>query len=555
MGIYKNCGKALPDAKQALNSLFSSLDEEELALTNDEYRQAVAEYRRRFPDDLDGMYREAQLAISEESYDVAETLLRQGLKVAESNESAEGAENYKSQFGSGLTTTLFKLGKVNEAFNSLGDRKEDRAKLFRLAVADERWDDLRSLIKLQQAEDPNDVQLRVAAADLAAHENQWDEAVRLLQEARNAAPEEDKWQTEYRLRNVYLDAGRWREYYNSEEDRKKAFDAIGSSLAVSQKWTELNQLIAEHFRQFPDDIRIVEYRARAASATEDYISCARDTQRLLQDNSPGGVATYERKALQDRLLSALLRSKQNVMALQFAESCLREQNDPEYLAVVAAANGDTSRAKHWAEKAAKKNKSAATLYSNAVMGPTFVAPEFTDLHREYPVELQFDSATMLAVFLLDRAMQLDASNIAAALKESGIELAIDVQAIESLRKSSTGAFALPVGPAHVWLITGTGGYFEQPRVTGGAAATRQAFEKRQAWLMVGVAGWTEFDRSRAERLAQRLAVQLANGHSEVVWRVGMNLGIALDSTRQRRNCYPHGSLCETWTNSSRRASR
>lgn len=512
-----------PDPKAAFDDLFGSYDEGEIEVTEDEYQQALATYRQRFPDDLGGLQREAQLALTQEKFDLAETLIRQGLERAQSKDGDADGGNYQDEFASSLATVLFKNGKVQAAYDSLGDRKDAVGTLFRHAVADERWDDLRTLLDVHRAKNPDDPQLHYAEGELAAHGNQWDDAIKHLQEAKTASDEVSKWQTDYQLRKAYFDSGRWLEYYKSAEDRSAAFEEVCRKLAGDENWEALSTLIAEHANESPDDILIDKYRAQAAWAAENYELSARHAQKLLQHKGEHAVSSYERKGVEERLLSSLLRSKQIGPAQQFAEACLREQNNSEYMAIMAAATRDLSQAKRWAQQTAKQREDAMMLYSNADMGPVFIGPEFAELQREFPVALRFDTSSILAVFLLDQPMQLDVATISATLKDLDLESTAAPRPIESLKKTVTSAFMLPVDAASVSLVTGNGKYFDQPRLLGSDAATRQAFEKRLGWLMVGVSGWSESDRKQAEGVAQRLAVRLAGGHSAFFWARGHEL--------------------------------
>ena len=124
-------------------------------------------YRKQFPDDLGGMVREAEFAVTQERYNGAERLLRRSIELAKASSDDE-AEDYRNSFTDLLVTALYKQGKVKEAYESVSERKESLSQLFRQAVSNKRWSDVRMLLDLQRAKDPDDPEVHYAAGELAA---------------------------------------------------------------------------------------------------------------------------------------------------------------------------------------------------------------------------------------------------------------------------------------------------------------------------------------------------------------------------------------------------
>lgn len=508
--------KTVPDPKSAFDSLFFSYDEGDIELTEDEFRQLIALYRKQFPDDMGGFYREAAFEIAHEKYGEAEALLRKGLRLPNAK-SEDESESYRDSLASSLATAVYKQGRVKEAFDVAADQKETFSTLVRLAITDRRWNDVRSFVEMQRTKNPSDSQFHYAAGELAAHEKHWEDAIRHYQECLKSSASESKWLLTHRLQQIYVESGRWMEYYKSAEDRGDTFDRLAVRFVSNENWGALNTLLVEHTRQAPDDIRIAQYDADAAWAHEDYRTYIQRAQQVLAHKGPNAVQNYERTRLDDRLLGAMLRGKQFDLARQFAERKQREQNDSEHLALVNAAVGNWAEANRWARQAAAKHENASVFYSNADLGHVFLGNEFDDLHHDFPVEIPYAVSKTVAVLLLDQPLKIDAGDIAAALKDVGLKIATLAEPIKSTRKDVTRAFALPVGEGEVWLATGEGKYFKRPDLSGDKTAILQAINKSQDWLAIGVASWRESDRKQAESVARRLAVQLTKGHLTLLW--------------------------------------
>ncbi len=529
--------KTVPDPKSAFDFLFSSYDEGDIDVTADEIRQVIELYRRQYPNDLEGIYRQVKFDIGNENYTEAEALLRQWPSIATLKDDAKDG-TYRDLLANSMATVLFKQGRIQEAYEAAAKQSNGFSLLFRMAVTDQKWNDVRRLVDLHRARNPGDSQLLYAAAELASHERQWDDAIRNYREFMKTATNPENSLSKYRLLEIYVESGRWMEYYKSAEDRNATFNQLANRFASSKNWAALHDLIEEH-RRGANDSDVGRYELMSAWEQDNYRVYIDLAQKVLANQGHNRVQLYERSGIENRLLSAFIRSNLLGLARQHAELKLRQENDPGQLAIVEAAAGNWTESNRLARQAALKHKDASILYSNADLAPVFLGDNFVELQREFPVKLPNDAAPTLAVILLDSPPQIEANDVTSALKSMGVEPAPPAQSVPSARKEVTRALAVDVGGGKVWLATGQGKYFAQPRFLGDNASLQQVISNSPGWLAVGVAGLRDLDRKLAENLAKRVASQLTAGHSSAIWLPG------------RISIYPASSeIISAWISSS-----
>jgi tetratricopeptide (TPR) repeat protein len=514
--------KTLPDQKSPFEMLLGSYDEGELSLTEEEYHELVALYAARFPDDLAGVRRRADLAIEEQRFEEAERLLRHALELtpADDQEDADGDDEqsnenkyYRESFASSLANVLCELGRLKEAYENGGERKQRFSQLARQAIQDNRWDDVRLLLDLHRVNERDDVEIHRIEGELAAHEKRWDDAIRHFRQGLIVTPEGESWSLKSRLLDVCIESRRWMEYYTTLDDPRAAFDDLASRFVADDDWDALNRLIVAHRSRSRDDVNIVKYEAEVAWDRKEYSAYARCAEELLKCNDERIIPWYERETVTNRRLSALLRGKRFDQALELAKSEQRADNDVAMLAIVNAATGNLAEAKRFARQAATANESALAFYTHDDVAHIFLGNQFSDLHREFPVGLPYQAAPTLAVFLSDRPWQLEASDISAALEQLGIDTTATAERLDAGDKNVTRAFALRFDKTSVWLATGEGKFDDGWKLDDRQAPLAGTVNNSRAWLAVGTAAWTEPDRKQAETLARRLSCQLADGHA------------------------------------------
>lgn len=508
--------KKTPNARPALEHLYYNYEEEGLELTKDEYRQLVALHRELYPNDLEAIYREAALAVTEERYEDAVRVLQKSLRTdSKSDEKSDDEDYYRDLCESLLATALYRLDRWKEGYENVGDRRDRFAQFSRMAADDRRWNLVRELLKIHRAADAEDPQLYGVEGELAAHDKQWDDAVRHLRQGLLASADNENWLLRHRLIGVYIDSGRWLEHFKTSDDQGETFKQLANRCVENENWNAVTELIAEFRRTAPDDIRIVQQEAAVAWHQEKYGVYARLARQLLQvDNEE--MLSYERIEIENRLLSALLRSRQFGQAWQLALAKQREENDVSKMAIVNAANGKLPEALRLALEAAREEDHAALFYRDSDTASIFLGDEFSELHNEFPVSLPYDVSSTLAVFVFDKPQRLEAETIVAAIKKLGVESGAAVEPIKSTRSGAADAFGLKQGNATVWLAAGEGGFEESWRLENKQHALAGTLKEGAGWLAVGTAALSESDRKKAEETARRLGAELAGGRAAAV---------------------------------------
>jgi hypothetical protein len=496
--------QSVPDPKSAFETLVYAYDEDEIQLTDEEYRQLVKLYREHYPDDLVGLYREAELTIREERFEDAAELLR-STATGVRTEDDEEAEAHRASLAGFLATALYKLGKVEDAYSNVGERKERFSQLANLAIADKRWDDLRWLVEAHRAHSPDDPRIHYAEGRLAAQEKRWDDAVRHFRTGR-AATQDEKWIFLQPLADAYIKSGRWSEFFATSDDPGEDFDSLARRFVADRNWNALQRLIGEHRQNSPLDHRVAEYQAEAAWAQNDYATYLACAQQMLAINDEEILPDYERRQIEDRVLSALLQSKQFDRARERAEALQQEESDSGKMAIVEAATGNLQEANHLALQSAAANKSATTFFHDDVAGRIFLGETFVELQREFPVEIRGVTST-LAVLLFEQMPPLDPAHISAALNEIGISTA-DVKQLKTAGNDIQQAFVVNLGAASVWVAAGRGKFNAAWQVEADTSPHVEYLQKSNGWLAVGTAAWSNPDSKRAEETARRVCNRL-----------------------------------------------
>lgn len=505
-----------PNAKPALEHLYYKYEEEGLELTDDEHRQLVALNRELYPDDLKAIHLEAALALSEERYEDAVRVLQKALRSdSKSDEESEDEDYYRDVCEGLLATTLYRLDRWKEGYENVGERRDRFAQLSRMAADDHRWDLVRELLEIHRAVDAEDPQLHGVEGELAAHDKQWDDAVRHLRQGLLASADYESWSLKRRLMDVYIDSGRWLDHLKTSDDQGETFKELANRFVESENWDAITELIAEYRQTAADDIRIVQQQAEIAWHQENYGAYAQLARQLLHADH-AEMLGYERLEIENRLMSALLRGRLFGQAWQQALTKQREENDVSKMAIVNAANGKLPEALRLALEAARQNDHAALLYRDSDTARIFLGNEFSELHNEFPVYLPYDATNTLAVFVFDKPQQLEAEAIYAAMEKLGIEIGAGLKPISSFRQGDPAAFGLKQGNATIWLAAGEGLFEETWRLENKKHPLVGTLKAGAGWLAVGTAALTESDRKQAEETARRLSAELVGDRAAAV---------------------------------------
>src|SRR6185369_9281471 len=188
------------------------------------------------------------------------------------------------------------------------------------------------------------------------------------------------------------------------------------------------------------DASIAKCAADAAWQRGDYDSYIQRTDQLLQAHGEQAINSFVPQ--QDRLLSALLRTRQLDRALQVAQNRQRSHNDSTELAIFSAATGNMADAKRYAREAAVRHEGLLPLYSNEDVGRIFLSSEFSDLQNDFSPRLADNLAPTIGVFFLKDSLQLSASEVEDAVTRTGNKLFGTIEIVPTDRKSVL-AFVVP----------------------------------------------------------------------------------------------------------------
>jgi hypothetical protein len=437
----------------------------------------------------------------------------------------EEVEYSRESFGALLAQVFYKRHQLAEAFRQPGSGADRFYQLATLAIADQRWGDVKELIEWQRATGAADARLDYVRGVLSAHEKQWDQAIGHFEFGlAKLEGDGDRWYLGWRLKQQLAEAcvrdGRWLEYYQKCADPSETFEQLAEVLVAEKNWDDLRGLIAAHRRRRPEDARSDRIAAEPAWERRDYNAFAEHARSALQSGDEDAISYYERFRLEDRLLSALLRSGRWEDALQLGRRKLEDEGKAEILAIAHAARGNWGEAKEFARQYGATNDDLSQLYWHDDVGARFLSDEFAELHKQFPVELPYGRAPAMAIFLFTGATSpdLSAAAVTAAQSRLGIIASDAPRPLPDARKEGglvRAAFVLPLGTARVWLAVGEGKFDPGWKLADSTSPLAAAFNESHSWLAVGATADTATDRYRAESLARRLAGELVRGRAAV----------------------------------------
>jgi tetratricopeptide (TPR) repeat protein len=213
-------------------------------LSNRELEKLLAAHRARAADDPWLAYYQAQVHLNQKAWDKAAEVLGTVWK--------DLPDDLHSQFRYKYCYALYKAGRVFEAYEKIGPRKETFSQLGWLLLGDKRAADLEKLAEAHRphaADDPDWYYFRAQAHFLQGESAK---GLPLLREA---------WQrqkVDYRRQGYvggyvrYMHGeGKGMEGYRTAPDRAVAFETLAGLLVQEKKKEELARLIEEHSRDTP----------------------------------------------------------------------------------------------------------------------------------------------------------------------------------------------------------------------------------------------------------------------------------------------------------------
>ncbi len=526
-----------PDRIRAFETIVILYDDGDIALSQEEYRQLVELFRQEHPDEVSGLLHAASIAFDAEQYSEVENLLR----TPRADGSTDDDDDYVPiQRDYMLCSAIYRQERLAEAYAVSDDRSERFAQLVVLATQQERWDDIRSLLKLHASNQPDDPFLSYARGELAAHEEQWEEAINHYVQALKKSGTEEPWTIDNRLLGVCVESNRWRDYYQYKEDKSEAFYSLATRFVDEQNWDALTQLLYHHRRQQPDDPQLIQIEASSAWEREDYSSFITSAELALKSDDADALAPYQRYLLEQRLRIALLRNKDYFKARKRAIAELTDENDGTSLAILNAAQGNLRDASDLAINVAKESDSAGVFYSNDDVGATFLKSDFSKLHEQYPVSLAYGNAPVLAVFHSDEPWVLDGAIITAAMNKLGVKTQAKPEPIEVFGEQEVNGFVLRFSTGSIWIATGAERLAIPRQTADENHALASLVNDPKGSLVIGTAAWTAPLRKQSEQLARSLTVQLVENRNAVLF-------VEADDPWEPQLAYPVSeSLMASW---------
>jgi tetratricopeptide (TPR) repeat protein len=503
----------MPDPESTFADLAYSYEEGEGYLSNDEFREITKHYQQKSPESPGGYYYSAQLAIEAENYEEAEPLLWEALRLAE----AQGEEEslvHPNSVAHSLGGVLYKLDKTEELLKLESERKGIILALTRGACYTKNIDELRTLMELCLRVSPDEPLLDLFRAELAVNEKQWDEALSRL---KSVELSENEWFFRNRLYEVSVNSGKTLECYAEAEDKKKVFVSLATAIYLERRWEDLYALVAEHQKQFPEDIEMAKALANAAREQKDDEDYVRYAEQILNHPSAGDLASYELSNIEDGLFKSHLRAMNFGSALELAQKTQDKKFESLQMALVNAATGNLPVALRASFETAEKSRNAWQLYRDPDVGHIFLGDEFRELHKKYPIELTIQTAPVSVVFLAEQPWKLSADELKVLLDRVGITASGPIKEVKSLRQEVTAAFVIPLGGAIVWVMTGEGEFDPAWKMSRKEHALTETVADCGFWLAWGVGGWGEKNRKATAESARNVAVESAAGAAKVLF--------------------------------------
>jgi predicted Zn finger-like uncharacterized protein len=226
-----------PDPRAAFLLLADDLPDREL-------EKLLAAHRARAADDPWLAYYQARVHLNKEAWDKAAEVLGTVWK--------DLPDDLRPQFRYSYCFALYKAGRVFEAYEKVGPRKETFAQLGRLLLRDKRAADLEKLAEAHRPHAGDDPDWYYFRAQVHFLQGESAEGLPLLREACQRQKVDFRRQS-YVVGYVrYMHGeGKGMEGYRTAPDRAVAFETLAGLLVQEKKKEELARLIEEHAKDTP----------------------------------------------------------------------------------------------------------------------------------------------------------------------------------------------------------------------------------------------------------------------------------------------------------------
>ena len=513
--------EALPDPRDAFQSLAGGLENDEAMIDYTQLPELLAVHRRRCPDD--GWLHYFAGLLADQNGDL-EAAAREFAAAGKSDD-----EDLKAAAADQRRDLLCRQGKVLEAYRLDADAAgTDAAEAFRELADICRFNDdapgLQTLLKTHRSDVPDEPWLGYYTAVLLQLQRQTEAAVRSL-DGRNKSADEELEDALQALRlELLLDLGRWRQAYDERPD--EVFSQVANHLRFRRNWAALAELCALHRQRNPEDAELLRLAVELAAGQ-------RDDQRVVQLLTPWPAdkidGEYRASLLRRQLVRSLLRLGRSDEAHQFAvESVSAEGDQALLLSTLIWQQRWDELTRRLADKAAGDEFADLVRYPSRedLLQAYRTHAGATDLRRRFPLTLPEDTPVASRIVLLLRApADLNADRLRGLAAGTG-EFA--VRPLPTLRPDVATVFEVRDAGGSAVVAAGTGSYcdprwFQRTRIPDPALAT--ILKQHGGWIAIqGMEANDEDDVAPVERLVRRLAAGLLDADVQAVNVWGMASG-------------------------------
>jgi hypothetical protein len=194
-----------------------------------------------------------------------------------------------------------------------------------------------------------------------------------------------RWHDRWRFRNALfrarLRAGRIAETYRDFGANARLFDLLGNLCLAEKDAPQLQALLRDHRRYWPDDPDLPAWQVDLLWLQEDYAA----TLAQLEEQRTFFSLPRHRWKPADYRVRGLVRLKRLADAVREAETLDRKNwGSPLLLVLAHAAAGDEKQAIAALEKHVPSRYLVADCYQDADLGPLLAGPRFEEFRRRFP---------------------------------------------------------------------------------------------------------------------------------------------------------------------------
>ncbi|MDP1563069.1 MAG: hypothetical protein Q8M16_16950 [Pirellulaceae bacterium] len=416
-------------------------------LTEPEWTQLLLQHVKHDPNDALAVDKLLEHLIANSDLERAEEEIRQRFEFWKPTQKLDGPEDasnnpeddlagdadtqepeypYESTLTDSLGTRFAQVmvlsGRFETAYTEAVPRAEGHVEWlddFFSELADElielkKWESLTALLDLHSRNRPNDPNILMYRGHLAAHHQQWPQAIASYEQAIRMATDEGwtKHLSKISLHRTLCQSGMWLDDYRAASDKSSLFYELEQHMPDDEP-EQLERLIAEHLNAVPID---KDFAIWMADREWGKLNEAGFVYWLSKTTSLGGGSesiSYRMKSFQKRLARIDVRRGNDVLARQHVSDDADETALIE--ALIAARqqkHGDAA-----AKLQASRLKSMYELTKSENLGWDAFRPEYRELQRGDPFRLSSLDSMVQWVGYLHEPIALDLPKLTTSIQE------------------------------------------------------------------------------------------------------------------------------------------